>query len=103
MNQIDSYDFSEDEKDDIEEFLADIINDPLESATKKLKGFQHTYCAYHVQTIFVNIDGILRAKDDHYRLVFKVYPIRKLVIVTKFGDRATVCDDINEQYVWDDE
>ncbi len=98
MNQIDSYDFSKDEKDDIEEILNGIINAPLENATKRLKGFRHTYCAYYVRTIFVNIDGMRRTKDDHYRLIFKVYPIRKLVIVTKFGERVTVYDGLTERY-----
>ena len=67
MGQIDSYEFSENEKYDIKEILNDIIDDPLRSATKKLKGFQHTYCAYYVRTIFVNIDGMRRIKNDHYR------------------------------------
>ena len=97
--QINSYNFSGDEKEEVYAILHKICSDPLGNHSKKLKNFQVVYSARYVRHL--GYDEFEFPIIEHYRFIYKVYPKRKVVVVTKFKERETVYLDIRERLDWD--
>ncbi len=86
-------------KNDREELLnvyLDLRKNPYRYGTKKLKKFRNLYRAK-----FIKNEGW--EDEEQYRIIYKLKPYSRQIIITKFADRATVYDNIAEQYDWDDE
>ncbi len=74
----------------------DLRKNPYRYGTKKLKRFKNLYRAK-----FIRNEG--RENDEQYRIIYKLKPYSRQIIITDFRDRATVYDNIAEQYEWDNE
>ena len=99
--KINSIGFSQDEREEVDEILGGIVNNPLGIKSKKLKPSRDVYSTRYIRYVGQDKEG--RPIREQYRFIYAVKPMKNLVIVTKFGDRATVYDDIWEQFDWDEE
>ena len=98
-SQIQSYGCTDEENQEVEEILDRIITDPLGPGSKKLGRKQFYYSTRYERHLGFDQNKI--PKIEHYRFIYRVCPIRRLVIVTDFRDRKKVYDNIRRRLDWD--
>ena len=97
--QINSYGFTDDEVEEAEEILAGILIDPLGPGSKKLRKSQVSYSTRYERHL--GFDEYRVPIIEHYRFIYKVYPKRRMVIVTDFKDRETAYLNIRGRLDWE--